>query len=231
MKKLLILLPILLTCGCTPEPVKVTLDRTGKSLKTLTPNVPPEYQPGVDALQKENEAASNLTGKPAQPATPIIFAKDEAGKPVETANQPGVAESKANTAELERKLAQREALIGTLDTVVKVGLGLLGAKGTALLALYMALRRRKSQVAALAEGTQDALGKLAALPSQLKGKSSEEILATLATVPEMVKGIHKEYQDARGVWAGLKDELTRIKEEWKVGERTRAALGVASNGG
>jgi len=229
--KLLILLPLLLCCTCVPQPVKKTLDRTDKSLKTLTPNVAPEYQAGVDALQKENEAASNLAGKPAEPATPIVFGKDAEGNPVETAAQPGVTESKANTAELEKKLAQREALISTLDTVVKVGLGLLGVKGAALLALYTAFRRRKEQVAALAEGTQDALGKLAALPAQLKGKSSEEILATLATVPEMVKGIHKEYQDARGVWASLKDELTRIKEEWKVGERTKAALDVARNGG
>jgi len=230
MRRLLFLLPVLLLCGCVSQPIKSTLDRTNESLKTLTTNVPPEYQPGVDALQKENEAASNLAGKPTVPATPIVFAKDAQGNPVDTTTQPGVAESKKNTAELERKLKQREATIATLDTVVLTGLGLLGAKGAALLALYMAFRKRKEQVAALAEGTQDTLGKLAALPEQLKGKSAEEILATLATLPEMVKGIHKEYQDARGVWAGMKDELNGIKEEWKIGERTKSALDSARKG-
>jgi len=230
MRSLFFLLPVLFLCGCVSQPIKATLDRTNNSLKTLTPNVPPEYQPGVDALQKENEAASNLAGKPTEPATPIVFAKDAEGNPVDTATQPGVAESKKNTAELERKLRQKEAIIATLDTVVLTGLGLLGAKGAALLALYLAFRKRKEQVMALAEGTQDTLGKLAALPSQLQGKKPEEILAVLATLPEMVKGIHKEYQDARGVWAGMREELNTVKENWKVGERTKSALDAAREG-
>lgn len=228
---LLFLVPVmLLVCGCTPQPVKKTLQRTSDSLKTLTPNVPTEYQSGVDALQKENEAASNLTGKPAQPATPIIFAKDEAGNPVETADQPGVAESKANTAELERKLKEREARIAALDSMVKWGLGLLGTKGVILLSLYTALRKRKQQVISLVEGTQDTLGKLAALPGQFQGKTAAEMLAVLVTVPEMVKGVHKEYQDARGVWLSLKEDISRAKEASKVGDRTAEALNLARNG-
>ena len=224
MRNLLVTLLLVGACGCVPTPVKQALDHGATSLKSLETQVDVAFKPGVQALQREQEAASNLAGKPAVALTPIVFARDAAGQALPTQDQAGVAQANALVGQLQQKLAQREALLGTLDTLVKLGGSLLGGTGLTIAGLYFSLRKRKNQVQALLEGAQDSIGKLAELPGKLKDKDAGEILAELANVPEIVKGTLKEYQDARNVWQGLKADMAKVKEDFTVGNRTAKAI-------
>ena len=213
-----------LLAACVREESRQIVDQTRSSLPSLKPVTPPTAHTGLDAMGKGLTQVSRDLGSPKEPLPPIDFTR-------ETQGQAGTQALEEATRNLKVKLDNAEKTLAFLDKIVVGGLGLLGVKGAALAAIYLAFRRRKKQVGALVEGTQDVLSQLGSLPAQLAGKSPDEILATLGRLPEMAKGIMKEYQDAQGVWQGLKGDIAAAKESWKTGTRATGLAGLDSVAG
>lgn len=211
----------LLLSACVREETRQIVDQAQRSVPSLKPVTPPTAHAGLDAMEAGVRQAVRDLGAPRTQLPAIDFTQ-------ETKGQAGTAALEKATAELKTKLDNAEATIAFMDKLVVGGLGLLGAKGALLAALYMAFRRRKKQVGALVEGTQDVVSQLGGLAGQLAGKTPEEIMAVLGHLPEMAKGIMKEYQDAKGVWQGLKGDLTAAKEAWKTGTRATNLAGLDS---
>jgi len=212
---------LLVTCGCIREETRQIVDQTKRSIPSLKPVTPATAHAGLDAMQAGIEQAMRDIKQPREPLPAIDFTQ-------ETKGQAGTVALEKATQDLKTKLDNAEATIAFMDKLVVGGLGLLGAKGALLAGLYMAFRKRKKQVGALVEGTQDVLSQLGSLPAQLAGKTPDEILATLGRLPEMAKGIMKEYQDAQGVWQGLKGDIAAAKESWKTGTRAMNMAGLDS---
>lgn len=213
-----------LLVACVREESRKITKQTEESLPSLKTVTPPTAHTGLDAMTKGMKQVSRNLGEPKDPLPPIDFTK-------ETQGQAGTQALEKATQDLKVKLDNAEAMIAFMDKLVVGGLGLLGVKGAVLAGLYMAFRRRKKQVGALVEGTQDVLSQLGALPAQVANKPPEEVLATLTRLPEMAKGILKEYQDAQGVWQGLKGDLAKAKEAWKTGTRAANMAGLDSVAG
>jgi len=195
--------------GCIREGTRVTLDRNKKSLPTLKKVTPAEAHPGIDAMTAENEQAARNVGAPKTPATPIDFGKD-------TTNQAGTIEARTNAAELKKQLDAAETRNKWLLGIGMGLLGLLGAKGIWIKrlinvgrSLKQNLGQAEGQVNSLVEATQETI-------AQAKDKPISA---------DMVKKIHREYQEVHGTWHTLKDLVAKTKAVWEAGQPASAAKG------
>jgi cell division protein FtsB len=196
------LMALVLTCACVREGTKKSVSRAKKSIPTLKPVTPKSAHAGLDAMEGELEQAERNLGKPKEPVTPIDFTK-------ETAGQKGTVEAVANTKELKTQLDAAETRNRWLLGIGMSLLGLLGVNGVWLkraIGTVRVLRENlatsENQVNSLVEGTQEVIAQAKDNPVS----------------PDMIKKIHREYQEVHGTWHTLKKLVDSTKAAWAAGQ-------------
>jgi len=196
-----------------------------QSSKSAAENAAPEKKPGFEAMFNLAETLSRDLGIPQAAMDPIDFSRD-------TRLQKAVEEANAQAASYKKKVEDREKTIAALKRWGMGGLvallSLFGIKGGVLLKLLSSLKKAKTQVTSLVEGSQGVITKVADVEVAVKAiiakvKAGEKIgiedLEPLASLGgDTVKTILQQTQAAYGTWESLKPIIDETKKVWKAGE-------------